>query len=221
MDLPTPAMHDGELPVDEALVARLVTVQLPQFAHLSVRAWRSTGTVNALFRLGDHLVARLPRLQRFAADLERELAWLPQLARRLSLRVPEPAAVGKPTDEFPCVWAVFRWLDGTVYGDDVLADEGAAAPTLAGLVRELAAIDPTGGPPAGRAPLRALDADTRAAIEEANGALDAEAALACWDRARGYAVHQAALIVPYYVDSNPAFAAEAVRIMGEVLGDGG
>ena len=294
-------MHEGELPIDEALVARLVAAQMPEYAHLSVRAWRSTGTVNALFRLGDHLVARLPRMPRFAEDLERELAWLPQLARRLSLRVPVPAAVARATAEFPCTWAVFRWLDGAPYGDGVVADERAAARSLAGMVRELAALDPTVGPSAGRAPLRSLDAATRAALERADGAFDAGAALACWDRAldapawdgvptwihgdlmrpnlllrggrlvaaidfggtgagdaamdgvaawsvfgrsgraafraalerdprfdagtwdraRGYALHQAALIVPYYANSNPAFAAEGARIVGEVLGEEG
>lgn len=176
-------MHEGELRIDEALVERLVTDQMPEFARLPVRAVRSTGTVNALFRLGDRLVARMPRLPRFAEALERELAWLPKLAPRLSLRVPEPVAVGRPTRAFASVWAVFRWLEGAAYGADVVSGERAAAATLARFVRELRALDPTGGPPAGRAPLHDLDVATRAAIEEARGAFDADAALACWDRA--------------------------------------
>jgi aminoglycoside phosphotransferase (APT) family kinase protein len=292
-------MHEGERPIDAALVARLLRDQLPQFAHLPLAAVRSTGTVNALFRLGDDLVVRLPRLPRFVAALERELAWLPKLAPRLSLRVPELIAVGRPVDDFPCSWAVYRWLDGEVYGGHALADEWAAARTLVRFVRELRQLDLAGGPAAGRAPLYELDERTRAAIAEARGTYDADAALACWDRAlrapvwdgvpawihgdlmrpnllvrdgrldaaidfggtgvgdpamdlvaawsvfgpagraafrealeedglfdasaweraRGYALHQAALIVPYYADSNAAFAAEAVRIVGEVLAD--
>ena len=294
-------MHDGEFPIDEALVARLLAAQFPEFASLTLRAWPSTGTVNALFRLGEHLVARLPRLPRFAEDLERELAWLPRLAPRLSLRVPEAVAVGRPTAEFPCAWAVFRWLDGAAYDPGVVADERAAARALAGFVRELGAIDAAVGPAAGRAPLATLDAATRAAIEAGRDVFDADAALAAWERAlaapvwdgaptwihgdlmrpnllvrggrldaaidfggvgvgdpamdlvaawsvlgpvgravfreaigqdprrgagtwaraRGYALHQAALIVPYYVASNPAFAAEGARIVGEVLRDEG
>lgn len=297
----TTVMHDGELPIDEALVARLLAAQLPELASLPVRAWPSTGTVNAIFRLGDHLTARLPRLERYAAALAREAAWLPRLAPRLSLRVPEPVAVGRPTTAYPCVWAVYRWLHGAPWGDGVAVDERAMATALAGFVGELRALDPGGGPPAGRAPLRELDVRTRAAIEASHGAIDADAALAAWTRAltapawdgvpswihtdlmrpnllvvdgrldavidfggagvgdpamdlvaawsvfgpagraafrealrrdrrldagawaraRGYALHQAALIVPYYADSNPAFAAEAVRIVGEVLGDVG
>ena len=42
---------------------------------------------------------------------------------------------------------------------------------------------------------------------------------ATWDRARGYALTQAALIVPYYRETNPAFTASALRTIGEVLAD--
>jgi aminoglycoside phosphotransferase (APT) family kinase protein len=42
---------------------------------------------------------------------------------------------------------------------------------------------------------------------------------ATWDRAMGLALHQAALIIPYYVTSNPAFAAMARGTVRQVLGD--
>lgn len=41
-----------------------------------------------------------------------------------------------------------------------------------------------------------------------------------WERARGYALHQALLIVPYYRRTHPAFAASALRTIGQVLQDG-
>lgn len=40
-----------------------------------------------------------------------------------------------------------------------------------------------------------------------------------WQRACGYALHQAALIIPYYASTNPAFAEQARRTVGEVVGD--
>ena len=40
-----------------------------------------------------------------------------------------------------------------------------------------------------------------------------------WERARGYALHQAALIIPYYAVSNPGFAAHARRTVEQVLAD--
>jgi len=40
-----------------------------------------------------------------------------------------------------------------------------------------------------------------------------------WDRARGLALHQAALIIPYYRHTNPAFAAAAQATIAAVLAD--
>ncbi len=108
-------MHEGEVDIDEALVARLVALQFPQFADLPVRAVPSTGTVNAIYRLGDHLCARLPRVASRAADLEKEVTWLPKLAPCLSLRVPEVAAIGHPASGYPLPWAIYRWMDVLVF----------------------------------------------------------------------------------------------------------
>jgi len=40
-----------------------------------------------------------------------------------------------------------------------------------------------------------------------------------WNRARGYALHQAALIIPYYAETNPEFVALAMRTVEQVLAD--
>jgi hypothetical protein len=40
-----------------------------------------------------------------------------------------------------------------------------------------------------------------------------------WNRARGYALHQAALIIPYYTQTNPGFATQAKRTVEQVLAD--
>ena len=42
-----------------------------------------------------------------------------------------------------------------------------------------------------------------------------------WERARGYALHQAAMIIPYYAQTNPGFVTLARRTVEEVLVDGG
>jgi aminoglycoside phosphotransferase (APT) family kinase protein len=48
-------------------------------------------------------------------------------------------------------------------------------------------------------------------------ALDADEGT--WKRARGYALHQAARIIPYYSETNPRFVALARRTVEEILGD--
>ncbi len=42
---------------------------------------------------------------------------------------------------------------------------------------------------------------------------------ATWQRARGYALHQAAMIIPYYGVTNPRFVALATRTIEELLAD--
>jgi hypothetical protein len=40
-----------------------------------------------------------------------------------------------------------------------------------------------------------------------------------WSRARGYALHQALAIIPYYARTNPGFTRLAQRTVREVLAD--
>jgi aminoglycoside phosphotransferase (APT) family kinase protein len=179
----TSKLHDGEVDVDESLVRGLLTEQFPQFADASLERVQSTGTVNAIFRVGDDLCVRFPRIERWAADLEKELRWLPELAPRLTLRVPEPVARGEPDRGYPFVWAIYQWLAGEPLSDHGLADEEQGAADLAQFVGELREVDATGAPRSGRRPLRELDAVTRGAIAACGDAVDTEAATAAWDRA--------------------------------------
>ena len=59
-----------------------------------------------------------------------------------------------------------------------------------------------------------FDAPGRAAFRDALGVDDDT-----WARARGIALHQAALIVPYYAKTNPGFSALARRTIAQVLED--
>ena len=48
-------LHAGEVDIDAPLVTRLVAEQFPALRGLPVREARSTGTVNAIYRLGERL----------------------------------------------------------------------------------------------------------------------------------------------------------------------
>jgi len=177
-------LHDGEVNIDRELVGRLVAAQFPQLADLPISAVQSTGTVNTIYRIGDHLCARLPRMQKWAQDLDREWHWLPKLAPRLSLRVPEPVGKGHPSGSYPFPWAIYGWINGQPYADELVDDEDQAAKDLAQFVVELRRIDSVvEAPRGGRKPLCELDAVTREAIKSANGVIDSDAATAAWDRA--------------------------------------
>jgi aminoglycoside phosphotransferase (APT) family kinase protein len=288
-----PKMHPDEVDIDAALVGRLISEQFPQYADLPVARLRSSGTVNAIYRLGEQLYARLPRVESYAGDLGKEWRWLPTLAPHLTLQVPEPVAQGQPTVGYPFPWAIYRWIDGQPYD---LVDDAQAAKDLAQFVLELRSIEPEAGAPhGGRQPLLELDAYTREVIDACGNVIDREAAMEVWERAleapvwsgtpvwvhadllrpnllvhhgllcavidfgscgvgdpsadviaawsvfgpvgretyrhalevddgtwnraRGVALHQAAMIIPYYRESNPDFVAQAKRTVEQVIAD--
>jgi aminoglycoside phosphotransferase (APT) family kinase protein len=101
----------AEFVIDEVLVSRLLADQHADLAHLPLRVV-DAGWDNAMFRLGDHLAARLPRRATAAAPMAHEQRWLPSLAKELSLPVPAPCRVGKPALGYPCPWSVLPWLKG-------------------------------------------------------------------------------------------------------------
>ena len=106
-------MHADEVDISAGLVRRLVADQFPLLNDHPVTEFESTGTVNAIYRLGNELYVRLPRVERrWARGLQKELKWLPVLAPGFTLQVPEPVGVGRPTAEYPFTWAIFRWIEG-------------------------------------------------------------------------------------------------------------
>ena len=56
-------MHEGEVDIDGNLVRDLLIEQFVHWSDLPIVPVASSGTVNAVFRLGDDLCVRLPRLQ--------------------------------------------------------------------------------------------------------------------------------------------------------------
>jgi aminoglycoside phosphotransferase (APT) family kinase protein len=179
-------MHADELPTDAGLVRRLLATQFPDWAELPVARVPSSGTDNALYRLGDELVVRLPRIGWAVGGVDREVEWLPRLARHLPLEVPAPVAKGVPGEGYPWPWAVYRWLEGENAVLGALADADGLARELGRFVRALRAIDRTGAPPAGRAkPLAERDAETRAALADLRGLIDTGPPAAAWEEALG------------------------------------
>lgn len=134
-------MHEGELPIDVALVRQLLAEQFPGRGRSRIEEVRSTGTVNAIYRVGDDACARLPRLAAWEAGLQREARWLPWLAERLSLRVPKPLGQGRAHARYPLGWALYEWIDGEPYTDEGVIDERQAARDLARFVRELRRLE--------------------------------------------------------------------------------
>lgn len=184
-------MHDDEVDVNDALVRRLLAAQMPDLADRPISLVEPWGTDNGIWRLGDDLVVRLPRISRAEEQVTRDATWLPRLSPHLPVAVPEPVAVGEPADGYPYRWAVHRWIagDGATLGG--MDDPIAFAVELAHFVEELQRV-PTDGAPAAsnRArPPRDYDEPTRRAIDSASKLIDAAAATAVWDEALAATPH--------------------------------
>src|SRR5262245_6484612 len=137
-------MHAGEVKTDAMLVRRLLEAQFPQWSRLAIERVRSTGTDHAIYRLGDDLAVRLPRIERAAGQVEKEHRWLPWLAPQLPLAVPEPLALGEPAAGFPWRWSVRRWIAGEEAAIERLRDPLMAAVELARFVVALGRIESVG-----------------------------------------------------------------------------
>ena len=145
-------MHEDELELDEALVRGLLAEQFPEWVGLAVRRIEPSGTVNAIFQLGDELSVRLPRRQGPTEPGSVELDWLPTLATLVPVEVPVPVAQGRPSDSYPWFWEVHTWLEGETMPVEAI-DEIQAARDLAALVAALQRVDPAGAPPGRGIPL--------------------------------------------------------------------
>lgn len=173
-------LHKDEIDIDKLIVRKLINEQFSQFSNLPVREVRLTGTVNAIYRLGEEYYIRLPRLDWANDALHNEFKVLPVISRNVTLRVPEIVEKGKPNADYPFDWTVSRWIQGDIYRD-TLVNEAEAAEELAQFIIELHSIQVTGdAPKAGRKPLRELDEETVKAITECQGDIDVENALKVW-----------------------------------------
>lgn len=182
--MPAEKMHADEVDTDVALVGRLLAAQFPHWADLPIEPVRSAGTDNALYRLGNDMVVRLPRIDWAVAARDKEHEWLPRLAPLLPVAIPVPLAKGIPGEGYPWPWSVYPWLGGENPTVGRIADPDSLARELAQFVEALHRIDPAGGPPAGRGvPLAKRDDPTRTALVALRGMIDTDAATATWEAA--------------------------------------
>ncbi len=200
-------MHEGQLEVSVDTVRALVADQLPDGAGLDVRPVESHGTVNALFRIGEGLVARFPLqpgdVEEVAIQVEAEAAAARRLVGRTRFATPEPVAVGRPSCSmaafasgagadgavrgFPLPWSVQTWLPGTIATDADPAASDAFARDLADLLLDLRAIDTDGrafsGPGRGGR-LDSQDPWMETCLERSRGLLDVPPLRRLWGELR-------------------------------------
>ncbi len=191
--MPSLKMHADEVDTDPSLVRRLLAAQFPQWGELPLQPVNSAGTDNAIYRLGDELSVRLPRIHWAVDQVEKEHRWMPRLAPHLPLTIPQPLALGDPAHGYPYRWSIYRWLSGQNRTLDQITDPRRAALDLAHFLLALQQIDTTGGPLAAEHGLRGVPLAPRddavreniAALRNLNLLDDREVgtALAAWENA--------------------------------------
>jgi aminoglycoside phosphotransferase (APT) family kinase protein len=179
-----PKMHADEIDTDVALVRRLLAAQFPQWADLAIEPVVSYGTDHDIYRLGDHLAARLPRIGWATDQAAKEAKWLPRLAPHLPLAVPVQLALGQPAESYPFEWSIYEWLPGE-NANGTIDDLAQAAVDLAAFVKALRRVDTAAADPRPRGarggPLAELDEVVRRSIAELGDRIDGRAALRAWE----------------------------------------
>ncbi|MEV0325351.1 aminoglycoside phosphotransferase family protein [Micromonospora echinospora] len=182
-------MHDDEIRASVGQVRRLVADQCPQWAGLPVVPLPDEveGTDHVLFRLGEELAARMPKIAGAVDQADSDARWLPLLASRLPLRIPVPLHVGEPGSGYPWRWTVVPWIAGST-PPRLGCDDVRLARDLAAFVHALHRVDAAGGPakpPGSRgSALGHVDDAVRRVLPrlaEHDDGFDVTAAEAAWD----------------------------------------
>ncbi|WP_097866864.1 aminoglycoside phosphotransferase family protein [Streptomyces sp. rh34] len=134
-----------EIEITADLVRGLLQEQHPDLAGLAVREVTG-GWDNQQWRLGGELAVRMPRTER-APELQRkERRWLPVLAPRLPLPVPNPVRAGEPSVRFPKPWTIMTWVPGEPLDRTSISRGDHAAGALADFLRALHVEAPVDAP---------------------------------------------------------------------------
>lgn len=174
-------MPAAEVCIDVELVRRLLAEQFPELATRSLTVL-ANGWDNALFRLGEDLLVRLPR-RLFAAELiGHEQQWLPELAPELPLPIPVPHFVGRPSPIYPWPWSMTPFLTGRIAAEETHLDLDLVARTLGDFLAQLHRPAPSHAPinPVRGVPLQQRTASFHANLARTPAGTDTDAAEELW-----------------------------------------
>lgn len=144
----TMTMHKDEIVLTDDTAHALITEQFPQWADASVRRLDSSGTVNAIFRIGAGHAARFPLLGTDPYEtqqvLQAEARATAEFAAIAPFPAPLPAGLGRPGAGYPLPWSVQTWLDGVDASEADVSGSDTFAGDLAVLISALRAVDTCG-----------------------------------------------------------------------------
>ncbi|REJ07718.1 hypothetical protein DY023_03025 [Microbacterium bovistercoris] len=181
-------MHDGQLVLEDPLAVALISASVPEAEGMPVRRLSSPGTVNALFRIGDGLVARFPLMSTDLAAVRAEAEKMAEFSDISPVPAPRPVRVVDASVEYPSAWMVTSWVEGETAEGLSDARHPLLAGDLAGLIVALR-TEPLRGRTfdgAGRGGgLTDHDGWLQECFDRSGHLLDVDAARTLWAQLRG------------------------------------
>lgn len=178
--------HPGEIRISVHQLRELLADQFPHLAMERIEQLPIGGTDHVLFRIGESLLARMPRVDWAAEQAAKDAAWLPMIQPFVNLNVPSPVGIGKPSETYPWPWSLVPWIRGE-NPHSTNTNLIQAARSLGEFCVALRCIPTKGGPvakPRERgAALQTRDSITREAIIELGSRIDSTGTLDAWERA--------------------------------------
>jgi aminoglycoside phosphotransferase (APT) family kinase protein len=184
-------MNENAIILSPDLARKLIAEQFPEFSDLHITNVEKQGHDNRTYRLGEHMLIRMPTAADYALKVPKEQELLPQLAKCLSVSIPAPIKMGKPSADYPYPFSIYQWLPGKSINLLTLTDQNKEqlAFELAKFLKELQAINDVEGPEPGQHHwwrgdhVSVYDKGAREQIAELTEIIDASKALALWDQA--------------------------------------
>lgn len=131
----------SSIPLDPQAAEQLIQRQFPELAGRAICHQPTRGTDNHIFRIGDDLCARFPKVPWAVRTARRETGALPHFAGA-PLPVPQVYGIGTPSEIYPHTWSVLTWLPGAPLEDNALRDPQEAARQLAYFYAFLRSVPP-------------------------------------------------------------------------------
>ncbi len=184
-------MHVNEVTISVEQVTALVADHSPELAGLPVVPVHGSGTVNAIFRIGETVTARFPLRPNDPVSVLQRLRQEAEAARefRAVCRVPAPRPlnIGRPGHGYPMPWSTQTWVGGLVATPTSDADSTSLADDLVQLIGDLRVVDPRGRRFCGSGrggTLTDHDAWVAECIQRSEDLVDTGAMRAAWARFR-------------------------------------
>ena len=173
------------------LACKLINQQFPEYADLTVTEVEQQGHDNRTYRIGGDMLIRMPTAESYALKVPKEQELLPKLAKHLNVAIPAPVKMGKPSEDYPYPFSIYKWLDGRSANHVTLDEQSLEilAFELATFLKELQAITDVEGPGPGQHNwyrgdhVSVYDARAREQIAKLADVIDSNSTLELWERA--------------------------------------